>query len=208
MEQKNEIRIWRKKRKACYRRKCLLWDRSGMCKKKGKTEKQTEQQKQNIFRYKKQTATEIAAIWKLIPPEERYFLIQKKKAEGNFPLPADNDYQQPQPHPLPHSRSNTIMIQQLSPLPHPLLQPQPLFPHRHKRMMIQRILQQELFPQESPQPLLHPLSHPQPLLLLQQHPPLSSPQPQFVAAKSLMLNPPDFLYTLIICEEWKCVTGK
>ena len=98
------------------------------------------------------------------------------------------------------------MIQQLSPLPHPLLHPQPLFPHRHSRMMIHRILQQELFPQERPQPLLHPLSHPQPLLL-HPHPPLSSPHPQFVAAKSLMLNPPEFLYTHIICVALKCVTA-
>lgn len=72
--------------------------------------------------------------------------------------------------------------------------------------MIHRILQQELFPQESPQPLLHPLSHPQPLLL-HPHPPLSSPHPQFVAAKSLMLNPPEFLYTHIICVDLKCVTA-
>ena len=114
--------------------------------------------------------------------------------------------ERPHPQPLPHSRSSTIMIQQLSPLPHPLLHPQPLFPHRHSRMMIHRILQQELFPQERPQPLLHPLSHPQPLLL-HPHPPLSSPHPpQLVAAKSLMLDPPEFLYTHIICGRWKCVT--
>ena len=99
-----------------------------------------------------------------------------------------------------------MMIQQLSPLPHPLLHPHPLLPHRHSKIIIHRILQQELFPQESPQPLLHPLSHPQPLLL-HPHPPLSSPHPQFVAAKSLMLNPPEFLYTHIICVDLKCVTA-
>ena len=139
---------------------------------------------------------------------------QNKMAEGVIPLPADNHCQHPQLL-FPHSRSSTIMIQQLSPLPqllpHPL--PHPLFPHRHRRMMIQRILQQELlFPQESPHPLLlHPLSHPQLLLLPhphpqpQVHPPLSS-HPQFVAAKSLILNPPVFLYTPIICTGRKSVT--
>ena len=150
---------------------------------------------------------------------QAHFPVKYKKAEGKFPLPADNDRQHPHPQPLfPHSRSSTIMIQQLSPFPHPpqlLPHPQLLFPHRHRRMMIQRILQQELFPPESPHPLLqphpllhpHPLSHPQPLLLpqLHPHPPLSS-HPQFVAAKSLMLNPPEILYTPIICERGKCVT--
>ena len=64
------------------------------------------------------------------------------------------------------------MIQQQSPFPLPqlLLQPIPLPPHAQRRMMIQRI---ELHP-----PSLHP------------HP------PQFVAAKSLMLNPPNFSYTV------------
>ena len=86
-----------------------------------------------------------------------------------------------------------MMIQQLSPLPQPLPHPQLLLPHRHRRMMIHRILQQELFPQERPhppppllQPLLQPLSQPQPHPLLHPQPPLSSPHPQFVAAKSLM----------------------
>ena len=80
------------------------------------------------------------------------------------------------------------MIQQESlPLlqPHPF--PHPLFPHRHIRQMIQRIQLQELSPKR-----LFPL--PQPQLLL--HPHLSSPHPQFVAAKSLIVNPPG-----IICEE-------
>ena len=91
------------------------------------------------------------------------------------------------------------MIQQESlPLlqPHPF--PHPLFPHRHIRQMIQRIQLQELSPKR-----LFPL--PQPQLLL--HPHLSSPHPQFVAAKSLIVNPPGFVYTsyyallTIICEE-------
>ena len=90
------------------------------------------------------------------------------------------------------------MIQQESlPLlqPHPF--PHPLFPHRHIRQMIQRIQLQELSPKR-----LFPL--PQPQLLL--HPHLSSPHPQFVAAKSLIVNPPGFVYTSYyavkaICEE-------
>ncbi len=119
------------------------------------------------------------------------------KSRGKNPLlskKSENDCQQPQPQPLlPHSRSRTMMIQQLSPLPQPLPHPQLLLPHRHRRMMIHRILQQELFPQERPhpphpllQPLLQPLSQPQPHPLLHPQPPLSSPHPQFVAAKSLM----------------------
>ena len=65
------------------------------------------------------------------------------------------------------------MIHKQSLPPHPLLLPQkpPLLPQQQlNKMMIQRI---ELHP-----PSLHP------------HP------PQFVAAKSLMLNPPNFSYTV------------
>lgn len=106
--------------------------------------------------------------------------------------------QHPHPQPLlPHRRSRTMMIQQLSPPPQPLLHPHPLLPHRQSRMMIQRMLQQELFPKERPQPLLpqpHPLSHPQ-LLLLHPHP-LS--HPQLVAAKSLMLKSSRFSLHSII----------
>ncbi len=82
------------------------------------------------------------------------------------------------------------MIQQLSPFPHPLhplLHPRPL-PQAHRRMMIHRMLHpQEPFPKEdSPHPqLLSQPQLPQPQLL-HPHPDLSSPQPQFVAAKSLM----------------------
>lgn len=90
------------------------------------------------------------------------------------------------------------MIQQQSLLPfrpQELLQPQPLLPRSAKRMMIQRIELQELFPRLRPQPLLQPqlLLHPQSL----SHPhPLSQPHPQFVAAKSLIiLFPPKIIYT-------------
>ena len=70
------------------------------------------------------------------------------------------------------------MIQKQSfPPPHPLLpQNPPLLPQQQlNKMMIQRI---ELHP-----PSLHP------------HP------PQFVAAKSLMLNPPNFSYTVSYVTE-------
>ena len=88
------------------------------------------------------------------------------------------------------------MIQQESlPLlqPHPF--PHPLFPHI--RQMIQRIQLQELSPKR-----LFPL--PQPQLLL--HPHLSSPHPQFVAAKSLIVNPPGFVYTSYYAVKALCVT--
>ena len=90
------------------------------------------------------------------------------------------------------------MIQQESlPLlqPHPF--PHPLFPHRHIRQMIQRIQLQELSPKR-----LFPL--PQPQLLL--HPHLSSPHPQFVAAKSLIVKPPGFVYTSYYAVKALCVT--
>lgn len=73
----------------------------------------------------------------------------------------------------------------------------PLFPHRHIRQMIQRIQLQELSPKR-----LFPL--PQPQLLL--HPHLSSPHPQFVAAKSLIVNPPGFVYTSYYAVKALCVT--
>ena len=75
--------------------------------------------------------------------------------------------------------------------------PHPLFPHRHIRQMIQRIQLQELSPKR-----LFPL--PQPQLLL--HPHLSSPHPQFVAAKSLIVNPPGFVYTSYYAVKALCVT--
>ena len=75
-----------------------------------------------------------------------------------------------------------MMIQHES-LPQPQPFPQPLFPQRHIRQMIQRIQLQELSPKR-----LFPLPHPHPQLLLQPQP--SFPHPQFVAAKSLMFVPP------------------
>lgn len=98
-------------------------------------------------------------------------------------------HQHPHPFPKPPQRSRRIMmIQQQSPfpLPHPLLHPKPFPPHAQRRIMIHRMLHpQEPFPQlESPHP--QPLSLPHPHPLLHPHPDLSSPQPQFVAAKSLM----------------------
>ena len=65
------------------------------------------------------------------------------------------------------------------------------------RQMIQRIQLQELSPKR-----LFPL--PQPQLLL--HPHLSSPHPQFVAAKSLIVNPPGFVYTSYYAVKALCVT--
>jgi hypothetical protein len=50
------------------------------------------------------------------------------------------------------------------------------------------------FPPKKPTPLLsHPLSH---------------PHPQFVAAKSLMLNPPKFIYTPSYVEKRYLATKK
>ena len=90
--------------------------------------------------------------------------------------------QQPKPHPFPlpqppqQQRSRMIQRQLLShphPFPQPL--PQPLCPQPPQQQR-SRMIQRELFP--------HP------------HPPqpgagLSHPHPQFVAAKSLMLFPPE-----------------
>ena len=110
-------------------------------------------------------------------------------------MKALNQHPQLFPHPLQRSRRR-IMIQQLSPFPLPqlLLQPIPFPQQAQRRMMIHRMLHpQELFPKESP----HPLSHPQLLLHPQfphPQPGLSSPHPQFVAAKSLMLLPPENVY--------------
>ncbi len=71
------------------------------------------------------------------------------------------------------------MIQQLFPLllQHPLLPKKVPLPQILKRIRIQMMLQQQLSPPkiDLPQLLSHPLSH---------------PHPQFVAVKSLMINPP------------------
>ena len=118
-----------------------------------------------------------------------------------------NQHPQPFPHPLQRSRRR-MMIQQLSPFPfpQPLLQPMPLPQQAQRRMMIHRMLHpQEPFPKERP----HPLSHPQPLLHPQfphPQPDLSSPHPQFVAAKSLMLLPPENVYSSSYGEDRAWVT--
>ena len=93
-------------------------------------------------------------------------------------------------HSSQHTQKRQPLLQ-----PHPF--PHPLFPHRHIRQMIQRIQLQELSPKR-----LFPL--PQPQLLL--HPHLSSPHPQFVAAKSLIVNPPGFVYTSYYAVKALCVT--
>lgn len=71
--------------------------------------------------------------------------------------------------------------------PHPLL-----FPHRQERMIIQRIQLQELLPNPGKvlPPPLFPQLHPHPQFVSHPHPQfvLSSAHPQFVAAKSLILN--------------------
>ena len=86
-------------------------------------------------------------------------------------------HQYPHPQPLPpHRRRRIRIIQQLSPHPPLLPRPQPLLlPQRLRRMMIQRMQLQELFPNAPAAAGL--LSHPHP----------SFPHPQFVAAKSLIL---------------------
>ena len=89
--------------------------------------------------------------------------------QGNFRSPIDVCLRLPHP---PQQRRSKMIHKQSFPPPHPLLpQNPPLLPQQQlNKMMIQRI---ELHP-----PSLHP------------HP------PQFVAAKSLMLNPPNFSYTV------------
>ena len=89
-------------------------------------------------------------------------------------------------------------------------------PQQHRRIRIQMISQLKPIPQVVPQLLLpHPQPHPNPKPPLppQQHrririqrmlpPPLppdvhSHPQPQFVAAKSLILVPPDIFFTVYL----------
>lgn len=130
---------------------------------------------------------------KTVHAHTRYF----KKGRGNNLCLCRNQQPQLLPHP-PQSRSSTMIIQQESPFPQPqLLLPHPLFPHRHIRQMIQRMQLQEPFPKR-----LFPLPHPQVLL----HPHRSSPHPQFVAAKSLIVNPPDFVYSSYYAKKPLCVT--
>ena len=59
-----------------------------------------------------------------------------------------------------------VCLSQHPPFPLPIMEP--LFPQQHSNKMIHRIEEQ---------------------------PPLSDPHPQFVAAKSLMFQPPVFIYT-------------
>lgn len=127
----------------------------------------------------------------------RDFRSKRKEGRGVKPLPPlfRTGNQQPQPL-FPHRRRRMIRIQQESQppplLPHPQFQlfPQPPLPHRQERMMIQRIQLQELFPNPGklfPPPLF---PHPQPQFVSQPQPQfvLSSAQPQFVAAKSLIFK--------------------
>ncbi len=105
--------------------------------------------------------------------------IQRERTERaaiSRPKSLEMSDQQPKPHPFPHppqqQRRRMIQIQLLSqPFPHP--HPPPLCPHppqQHRSRMIQIML----------------LPHPP-------HPDAgaSHPHPQFVAAKSLMLIPPE-----------------
>lgn len=122
--------------------------------------------------------------------------IPKKTGRGVNLCPVQQN-QHPNPLPHPHRSRRMMMIQQQSPLPwlQPQLLPQLFPPQRQSRMMIQIILQQfppQLPIPQLPQPLLQPqlLSHPQPVL--------SSPHPQFVAAKSLMLKSSKFCLHSII----------
>lgn len=130
----------------------------------------------------------------------------REKGRGSNLRPfAYRNQQQPFPNPLPHRSSRIIMIQQQSSFPQPFwhLPPHLLFPpHKNRRMMIQIIQLQLPPPKQLPR---KPLSHPQSLSHLQPHPPLSrsSAHPQFVAAKSLMLNPPRFCLHSIICRRRK-----
>ncbi len=117
-----------------------------------------------------------------------------------------NDQQQPlfPPQPLPHPpqrRSRIRMIQQQSPplLLHPQLL---LLPQKHIRMMSQRIQLQEFPPR-----ILFPALFPQPQLFSQPHPHLSSPQPQFAAAKSLITKIlRNLIYTPYYVCRLSCVT--
>lgn len=86
----------------------------------------------------------------------------------------------PQPKPLrklvplphPQQKKRRIIIQkELQPFPQPLLHPYPLFPSKRRRRMIIHTIELQLSP--------HP-PHP----------------PQFVAAKSLIKNPPIKTFTI------------
>lgn len=90
----------------------------------------------------------------------------------------------PHPQPLlfhPPQQNRRIRTSQQSELQPLLLFPHPPPPQQERRSRIQIILQ-PLFPNRLLLETPHPLSQPQPL---------SHPHPQFVAAKSLMLIPPE-----------------
>ena len=72
-------------------------------------------------------------------------------------------------HPKPNPQD---VLQLLPPHPHPKLKPPP---QQHRRIRIQRMLP----------PPLPPVVH-------------SHPQPQFVAAKSLILVPPEIFFTVYL----------
>ena len=96
------------------------------------------------------------------------------------------------------------------PHPHPFPPHFPLLlPQNKRRMMIHKIELQELFPElfqigappfSQPQPQPHPVSQPQPHR--------SSPHPQFVAAKSLIKNPPNLIYTVLYVSQEKVLHMK
>ena len=99
---------------------------------------------------------------------------------GRNSIPAD---QHPQPlFPNPPQQQRRRMIHRQLSLPHPF-PPNP-FPHPPQQQRRRMIHRQEDMP--------FPFSH---------------PHPQFVAVKSLMLNPPNrFIYSSILCRSRKSVT--
>ena len=105
----------------------------------------------------------------------------------------------PHPQPLlfhPPQQNRRIRTSQQSELQPLLLFPHPPPPQQERRSRIQIILQ-PLFPNRLLLETPHPLSQPQPL---------SHPHPQFVAAKSLMLLPPENVYSSSYGGDRGCVT--
>lgn len=89
--------------------------------------------------------------------------------------------------------------------------PQPLFPNppqQQRRRMIHRQL--SLPHPLPPNPFPHPPQQQRRRIIHRQEDipfPFSHPHPQFVAVKSLMLNPPNrFIYSSILCRRRKSVT--
>lgn len=88
----------------------------------------------------------------------------------------------PESQPPQKSSNKMIQIQLLFPLPHPQPSPEkvlPEFPHKQRSKMIQIIELQQLLS--------------------------LSPHPQFVATRSLIKKPPNYLQC-ILCEKINCVT--